>query len=68
MSRSKACPKNLNMHRIVVCFIHKHSTTFIFNITLSVSIVSRQLLDGYNNIHRMEHHGDNSINTEYHYG
>ena len=49
--RSKACPKKLNKHRIVVSCINKRSTKFLFNITLSVSIVSRQLLVGYHNIY-----------------
>ena len=46
--------ENLNTHRIVIYCICKHSPTFMFNITLSVRIICRQLRVGYTNIHWME--------------
>ena len=64
----QVCTYNLNKHRIVVYRISKHSTTFIFNITLSVSIVSRQLLVGSNTIYQMENHLVNFTNAEDNYG
>ena len=71
VSRSKACPKNLNKHRsIAVYCICKHSSKFSFNITLSVtcSIICTQLFFVYNNIYQIEHHVIISTNAEGHYG
>ena len=68
LSRSKTCPKNLNRHRIEAYYTHKHSSTFIFKITFSVSIVCRQLLVGYNNMYRTESHIVHSSNTKGHCG
>ena len=62
------CPKNLNKHNIVIYCICKHSSTFIVNLTLSFSIVCRQLLVGCYNIYRMESHVANFTNAEGHYG
>ena len=54
-------------HRIVVYSFLKHLTTFIFNLSLSVRIVCRQLLVS-NNIYSIEYHVVNSTNAEVHYG
>ena len=60
--------KYLNINIIVVYCICKYSTTYMFNVSLSVSIVCMQLLVGCNNIYWMESHFVNFTNVEDHYG